>query len=160
MLRPSLSAKINIIKCFLLSQFVYIAAILEPSEVQINVIEQLLTNFLYPSRHTFNKQKTFSPVSKGGLGLPVIKDFFRSLRTKFALRAASSQQPWARELSSHFIDNEITNNVRNETFYKSEFTKLRIECCKSFQQEYYNNALRIWKCPIFVVVQIWIEHST
>merc|ERR1712015_371135 len=150
-LHPSFTNKIQIVKTFLLSQFNYIAAILPPSKKQITAIEKLILKFLYPSypiAPLFSKDQTFTSRDKGGLGIPPPGEFFLALRTKFCFRAQSSIQPWAVSLKSHFLNNNLAFNVRHCATVVSKFTEDRIECCESFQKNYFKNYF--WSCPIFM----------
>ena len=97
-LKPNLTDHIMIVKMFLISQLVYIASVIKPTQEQILEIETLILNFIYIGQRIFSKDKSFSTKKSVGLGIPNLKQFFDSIRTKFASRAAVSVQSWAMKL--------------------------------------------------------------
>ena len=72
---------------FFLSKLSYIASCLLPSQATIEIIENIIMNFLFPTKNTFPKHRVFSPISDGGLGIPNIKYFCSNIYTKTAMNA-------------------------------------------------------------------------
>ena len=146
-----LASKINIVKCFILSQLCYLAPIIVPSEAQIAIIEKAILRFLYPRQSTISASRTFSPVSKGGLGLPPVKLFLKSLRIKFSIKAASSSQPWAKEVKLNFPGNNICKQPfpNNQPIPTGSITHRHIHNCTELQKAFYSHDKRCWTAPIF-----------
>ena len=59
-------------------------------------------------------------------------------------------QPWAISLKSNFLDNNLAFNHRHRAIEISKFTIDRIECCKSFQINYFKDTKRFWSAPVFM----------
>ena len=143
-----LASKINVTKCFLLSQICYLAPILEPTSTQISAIEKTILKFLYPRQASFSAVRTFATIESGGLGIPNISFFLKCMRIKFALRASKSLQPWALELRKKFPLGNITffsplTHTQNDSFFN------HFNNCTEFQQTYYNHKDRCWSAPAF-----------
>ena len=146
-IKPSLNCKIEIVKTFILSQFTYIAAILDPSPEVIKTIEDLIINFLFPGFNLFPKSRIFTKVEHGGLGIPNIKIFFESLKIKTASRIHNSKQLWA-AYSRNFFFNKcvrfISKNLPEENIINS-----LIKSLDEFNRIFFSDRVRIWSNNVF-----------
>ena len=88
----------------------------------------------------FSKEGTFSEKNKGGLGIPDVNLFFKTLRTKFAMQAQSSTQSWAVILRENFCRNKITLMSIDINTDKLALTTDRMRLCYDYQQAFYGNA--------------------
>ena len=97
-----LTAKIDVIKTFMLSQLCYLAPVIKPDYVLIDEIKSIFLKFLSPNRNVFPVSRVFLEHEKGGLGIPNPAEFIEILALKFSFRSYASVQPWAKLLKSFF----------------------------------------------------------
>ena len=146
-INPTIPCKIDIIKSFLLSQFTYICSVLSCSNENIKIIEEMICSFINHGIVPLKKTQIFTPKESGGLGIPPIKNFFLSLLTKTAIRAANSDQMWARYFRSLFHFDSLKFVTKYDSHYKI-FNDLAMGLDK-FKTKYFSNDNRIWSCNIF-----------
>ena len=143
-----LPSKINIAKTFLYSQFTYIAATIPYVDSQAAEIEHTIMRFLFPRKHHFSKARVFSHRTVGGLGLPPIREFIDSIRTRFALRSSLSWQPWALAIRKCYHSNDIT---RSQTVFPNppanSQLNIWIKAINNFQNCYWHKYP--WSAPLF-----------
>ena len=77
----------------------YVGAVVFPSEDIILQIENLIISFLCQSR-PIAKSKIFSSVENGGLGIPKVIDFLRSLDILMYKKSLSIVDTWALEIKN------------------------------------------------------------
>ena len=146
-----LSSKVNVTKCFLMSQLCYYGSIIEPTAAQTSTIEKVILSFLFPRLATISASRTFFPISKGGLGIPPVSEFLRFMRIKFSIRANNSKQPWAREVRLNFPSGNICLKplYPNPVSAATSLMQSHIDNCIFLQQIYYNNSARCWSSTVF-----------
>ena len=146
-LNPSLISKLTIVKTFFLSQLTYIGSILEPSDALVLDIENFINRFIFPNFNTFPKQRIFTTIDDGGLGIPNLKQFFFSLITKTASRAHLSKCTWALTLKNHFPFSTI--ELASIRAPKYLILAPLIRALNSTSKLFYDNKSRIWSSFIF-----------
>ena len=145
--KPSLLCKLDICLMFFYSQLSYIGTVLLPNEDIINEIQRVVTKFLFPSINIFPANRIFLEKSKGGLGLPPINLFIKSVRLKFASRAAISNQAWAKLLRSYFPYNRIDKVCVKAI--DNPLIRDYADNLNTFNSAFYNRQGNFWSCPIF-----------
>ena len=90
----------------------YVGAVVFPSEEIISQIENIIISFLSQSR-PIAKSKIFSSVENGGLGIPKVIDFLRSLDILMYKKSLSIVDTWALEIKN-------TRCQANDPFYFNE----------------------------------------
>ena len=95
-IKTSVFGRVNIVKTCILSKFNHIAAIVpQPSKDLIKQIENIIVDFINNSkRHVYPKELMFTPKEQGGLGLPIISDFWMALATSWLKRIPTSKSFW------------------------------------------------------------------
>ena len=144
---PPSSVNLTYASCFFYSQLSYIGAVLIPSADVVIEIQKIVTRFLFPNINIFPSNRIFLEKSKGGLGLPPIDQFIKSVRIKFASRAALSNQAWARLLRSYFPYNQISKICYSEI--GNPLIRNYAEGLNSFHSCFYRKNTNFWSCPIF-----------
>ena len=84
-LKPNLTMKITLCKTFLFSQITYLAPVIQPTKQQLPELESIILKFLYPRKHTFTAERTFTDKKALGLNIPRVTHFINSLALNFAL---------------------------------------------------------------------------
>ena len=114
----SIVGKINITKCFILPQLNYIGSILTPKAETINHIEDIITNFINVNSN-ISKEKIFSPVNQGGLGIPKVTIFLKSLDILLFKKSLFIKDTWPKEIQNCALvyDNPLyfTDNLNIRT---------------------------------------------
>ena len=144
---PSILCKLDICLMFIYSQLSYVGSVLPPNDEVINEIQKIIIKFLFPSINIFPKNRIFLDKAKGGLGLPPIDLFIKSIRLKFATRAATSTQTWARLLKSYFPFGQI-----DKVCYKvidNPLIRDYAENLNKFHTAFFKRDKNFWSCPIF-----------
>ena len=95
-IKTSVFGRVNIVKTCILSKFNHIAAIIpQPNKDLIKQIENIIVDFINNSkRHVYPKELMFTPKEQGGLGLPIISDFWMALATSWLKRIPTSKSYW------------------------------------------------------------------
>ncbi|MCP4054617.1 MAG: reverse transcriptase family protein, partial [Mesoflavibacter sp.] len=101
--------KIAIIKGFILPLLNYVGVVIFPSEDIVMQIENIIISFLCQSR-PIAKAKIFSSIENGGLGIPKVVDFLRSLDILIYKKSLSIVDTWSLELKN-------TRCQPNDPFY-------------------------------------------
>ena len=144
--KPSITAKIDLIKMFFLSKLGYPASCILPPPEIINRIENVICSFLFPTKNTFPKARIFSSIKEGGLGIPNIKDFCSAMFVKSAMRAMNSPQPWAISLKKHFPNENISLFAKVPVIPKSSIPLL-IERLNEMHRAFYRT--NFYSSPLF-----------
>ena len=131
----SVPGKITIIKTFLLPQITYLGTVLTPPDNVIDSIEKLIINFINQNGRVA-KKKIFSSAAHGGLGIPNIRDFLKSMDVLLFKKSLKINDTWSNELhrasininDKFYFNNNIdisTNPILNRIIasYK-EFSQL------------------------------------
>ena len=94
--KTSVFGRINIIKTCVLSKFNHIATIIpQPCKKIYKEIEELIVNFVNNSkRNVYPKALIFKTTKEGGLGVPIVSDFWLALATSWLKRIATSKSYW------------------------------------------------------------------
>ena len=95
----TIPGKVSIIKTFLLPQITYLSSILTPNNHTINDIENLIVSFLNQNTK-IARSKIFDSVQNGGLGVPNIRYFLKSLDVLLFRKSFSINDTWCKEM--HF----------------------------------------------------------
>lgn len=110
----SVPGKINIIKTFILPQINYVGSILTPPNDLVERMEDLIFNFLNQNIRVA-KCKIFSPLEAGGLGIPNIRIFLKSLDLLLFRKSIFIKDAWTSELHNSALSiSDIfyyTNNI-------------------------------------------------
>ena len=95
-IKTSVFGRVNIVKTCILSKFNHIAAIIpQPNKELMKQIENIIVGFINNSkRHVYPKELMFTPKELGGLGLPIISDFWMALATSWFKRIPTSKSFW------------------------------------------------------------------
>ena len=112
----------TIAKALLLSQYTYVASVLDISADTSNLIQQILNTFvmhncrhdaLKPKKGWMNKEILHGPTSQGGLNLPKVSEFFMSLKCSWIRRYAITKvnYHWADQIDSFF---NLTPDCRSD----------------------------------------------
>jgi hypothetical protein len=97
--RLSLSGRINVAKSLLLSQLTFHGSIILPSSEQLNIISELINNFISSGLKISKKAITVS-TAKGGTGFPDLTEFLLSLQCAWTKRAVQNTTDcWRLELN-------------------------------------------------------------
>ena len=108
----SIPGRVNIIKCYFLSQLSYLGSILEPPDYFIQDFETCIVTFL-KSGGKIARERIFSDVDNGGLGIPRIKDFMTSIKINIFLRGLDSKDCWGLELKSFLMKDNIPSSIND-----------------------------------------------
>ena len=155
----SVPGKITIIKTFLLPQITYLGTVLTPPENVINDIEKLITGFINQNSRVA-KNKIFSSADNGGLGIPNVRDFLKSMDILLFKKSLKINDTWTNELHRSSIctnDRFYFNN--NIDFSTNPILHRIIASYKEFSQLYWiDNSnihdLRIFDNPAFHDTQL------
>ena len=131
----SVVGKINITKCFILPQLNYVGSICTPSNDIINIIEDIITKFINYNSN-ISKEKIFSPTNQGGLGIPQVAVFLKSLDILLFKKSLQINDTWPKEIQNcalvydnplYFIDN--LNKKTNPVLHRiiSSFISFQFE---------------------------------
>ena len=100
LLNLTLPGKVNICKSFILPQINFIGSVLTLSQEHIETIENLICTFLNHNTTTIAKSKIFSEISEGGLGIPRISHYLKSLDVLLFRKSINIDDTWANELKN------------------------------------------------------------
>ena len=96
----TIPGKINVIKCFLMSQINYIGSFLTFKEQHFEKIDQIICSFLCENQ-LIAKSKIFSRPEEGGLGLTRTKNLLKSLDVLLVKKSMYNNDTWAKDLFSY-----------------------------------------------------------
>ena len=133
--------KVAIIKTFLLPQITYLSSILSPDNQTINNIENIIVSFLNQN-NKIARSKIFNCVKNGGLGVPNIRLFLRSLDVLLFKKTFLINDTWCKEI--HFCS--VTSE---EKFYYD----------KNLNPVFNPILHRILESYKMFANSYWIEHS-
>jgi hypothetical protein len=104
----SIAGRINVAKTLMLSQISYIGSIIQPTELQLQEMQETINKFISgPMR--IGLQNVSLNIAKGGLGMINIKEFIISLQCSWVKRAQSSQiDNWRTSLAKISGNNVLT----------------------------------------------------
>ena len=97
---PSLPGRVNLAKCYLYSQLSYTCSIIEPSPAQMKEIEDIIYKFVKQS-DIVSRSKIFSDKNEGGLGLPPVDIFIKSLDILLFKKGLHISDTWTHEIFFH-----------------------------------------------------------
>jgi hypothetical protein len=113
----SLPGKITVYKTFLLSQINYVAAAFTPSEQTLNNLEKKMEQFVTKG-FSVAKNRIYSPVENGGLGMFRLSDFTSALKCSWIKRSLDNiNDNWKYTLatvSGNNVLNCVNDNVTRE----------------------------------------------
>jgi hypothetical protein len=108
--RLSLPGRIGIYKNLLLSQLGYYGSIVSPSDVYLESINSIMTNFVTGNKKV-SKDRLFLDPNQGGLGLINIKTFFSGLQSGWVQKSyMSTRDNWRVDLHNMSCGNCYTVN--------------------------------------------------
>jgi hypothetical protein len=81
------------------SQLNYAGCIIPLTDVQLNALESKIADFV-TGRMRLSRDKLFSPVKEGGLGLFPVKEFLGAQKCSWVLRAQDLDEVWKIELNA------------------------------------------------------------
>ena len=87
-----------------------------PSKENIELIEEIISSFVSQSC-LISKQKIFAPLSSGGLGIPRVNTFLKSLDILLFKKSLKISDSWSLELHNNSLNND-------DIFYYKENTNL------------------------------------
>ena len=147
--RLSLPGRISIAKAFLLSQLSYPGAILQPTAVQLDVMTELIEGFV-TCNVVIAKDRIYTKVKNGGLGMIRLGNFLDSLKCGWIRRCASLlNDPWRWEFSEHA--DHMLDNIRLNYFDKTRHPlmwNIASSVCK-FQLAFWNANENFRNAPLF-----------
>ena len=84
-----------VVKTHRLSKFTHVAMILEdPPKKVVEEIEAMICRFIQTGSYRTTKEQIFLPKELGGLGIPHVKEFWKSLRLGWLKRTFHSESFW------------------------------------------------------------------
>ena len=101
----TLPGKIYICKSYILPQISYVGSILTFSDDYIEIIENLIYNFVN-QHETVARSKIFSEPQEGGLGIPKIKPFLQSLDCLLFKKSLFIKDTWSTQLRNFAVKND------------------------------------------------------
>ena len=100
LLNPSLPGRINLAKTYLYPQIAYPCAIIQPTQTQLNEMEDIIFKFV-KQREIVSRSKIFSERKSGGLGLPLPLHYIQSLDILLFKKGLHISDTWTHELFFH-----------------------------------------------------------
>jgi hypothetical protein len=147
--RLTLPGRIAIAKSLLLSQVTFPGTILNPTQLQITEMSEIIENFVTVNI-VIAKERIYAPVKKGGLGLINIESFLAAQKCAWIRRCFSKiNDAWRWEFLK--LANFSLSTVRLEFFNKNRNPMLwniaNAVCL--FQNEYWKRDENYLEAPIF-----------
>jgi hypothetical protein len=136
----SLPGRINIAKCFLYSQVNYLGCFLKIPNNYIQIMEEIILNFVTGNLKIAKKRIYLKP-EEGGLGLFHLKEFLEAQHCQWVKRSKVIDEIWKQKLflnmtnkqsiiGSHHAPSKPKKNFASSVFYLAlPFT---IACCWTF----------------------------
>ena len=132
----------------------YLAPVIKPTKQQLVELDNIILKFLYPKKHTFTAERTFTDKKALGLDILRVTHFINSLALNFALRSAHSIQPWAQDLKKLFISSNIRHSLRFQSNLSGYNLLQYAQLISEFNKQFYLKASCVWSSPIFCVSSI------
>lgn len=147
--RLSLPGKISIAKSLLLPQITYPGAILTPTDNQLTEMSEIIENFV-TSSIVISKDRIYSPVRSGGLGLIGLKNFLRAQKCSWIRRCSQKiNDTWRWEFLE--LSGYQLHMVRLENFIQLNSPILYniAEAVCEFQLSYWHQNENYLQAPLF-----------
>ena len=137
----STPGKVSIIKTFLLPQIIYTGSILSPNDQVVNSIENIIISFLNHNDRVA-RSKIFSCVQSGGLGLPNIRHFLKSLDVLLFKKSFDINDSWCKEM--HFCSTSPADKFYYDKNLSPALNPILYRILESYRE---------------FTLGFWIEHS-
>ena len=99
-LNPSITAKVNTIKSWVMSKFTHIATVIPNSPKEfITGLEQMISRFINSEGNRYSKQIIFTLKRYGGRGIHPISHFCHALKLTWIRRSVTSDELWFKLLT-------------------------------------------------------------
>ena len=105
LLNPTLPGRVNLAKSYLYSQVSYVCSVIEPTQAQVKEMEEIIYSFI-KKNDIVSRSKIFSEKKVGGLGLPPIDIFIKSLDILMFKKGLYISDVWTQELFFHCNEND------------------------------------------------------
>ena len=118
----SIPGRVNVVKCYFLSQLSHLGGILEPNQNFLTEFTNIIVNFLKQGGK-ISKARIFETVDKGGLGIPNPCTFLQSLKVSICIKGFKSYDTWGLELKNYCLIPGIPHSI-NWTDINSELNPI------------------------------------
>jgi hypothetical protein len=147
--RLTLPGRIAIAKSMILSQVTFHGTILEPTTVQLRVMNEIIEGFV-THNIVISKERMYVPVKKGGLGLINLENFLAAQKCSWIRRCfLVINDPWRWDFLR--MCNYSLSTVRIENFSKVDNPMLWTiaNAVSTFQKKYWLRDENYLEAPIF-----------
>jgi hypothetical protein len=147
--RLTLPGRIAIAKSMILSQVTFHATILEPTAVQLRVMNEIIEGFV-THNIVISKERIYVPVKKGGLGLINLESFLAAQKCSWIRRCfLVINDPWRWDFLR--LCNYSLSTVRIENFSRDENPMLWTiaNAVSVFQKKYWLRDENYLEAPFF-----------
>ena len=145
----SLPGRINIYKCYMLSNINFICSVIPTRKSDFDKIDQKCFNFVNGDMQTSFK-KAFSPISDGGLGLIHSYDFCIANRVGLFKRSLMSDDTWALVMKNacHGSD-PFYIDAQSPILIENPHASLIAKAYDAFYTSYIGSGMNIVNAPVF-----------
>ena len=145
----STPGKLNVVKTFMLPQLCYLGSVITPSKENIVLIEEIICSFINQSG-IISRDKIFSPISQGGLGIPKVDIFLKSLDILLFKKSLIINDTWAKEIHKNAVShNFLFYYPENLNLPNNPVLKRVIHSFVDFQSSFWVNNGNIKDLRIF-----------
>ena len=138
----TLLGRTQIVKSFVMSQFLYAASVLEMNHKAVKEIDNLIFDFVWNSKKAKIKRSVLKrEISKGGLNIPDFESMVKTSRLKWITRIKNgTESPWRFILDEYLSHKSIHLN----TLLHANYDINRLGLDKSKVSHFYIETLTAW----------------
>ena len=145
----SLVGRITIAKTYLVSFLSYLGPHLSITDEHFKMIDSLICDFVR-NKLRISRDKVFSPVIFGGLGIPSSVNFVTALRLNFYKKSLRSNDMWATLIKqSRTLNMEYLHDVKSLSL-KPLGSILIIDAFQVFKKNFFTKPENMLECHIFL----------
>ena len=146
----SVFGRVNVAKCYMLSQISYWGSVINPSVGTMRLIESTIHNFIRGDL-TISEARITGPYGSTGLNFPKLSDFIQGLRINIFKKSLESDDQWAAPIK-RAVRNPVIPYIVNAgcpllNFFP--FSKAIVDSLQSYLKNFYQQGSNYQTMPIF-----------